>query len=143
MVIARAVARNRREPSAKGRRGAQRAEPPEREQEDVLHQVIHFVRRHASQQDTVHHAPVAAIDLAERSAVTVARRDHELCVLGDLGHDRRHGLTFPDSRAYVNASFHSRAFQRAPPQAVKPTRRSWQGLALGWIDVGQGASVNN
>ena len=73
-LIARAVARNRREPSAKGRRGAQRAEPPERKQEDVLHQVIHFVRRHASQQDTVHHAPVAAIERLVRHGVSDSTR---------------------------------------------------------------------
>ena len=130
MVVVRAVARNRREPAAKGRRVAQGAEPPEREQEDVLHQVVHLAARHASQQDAVYAAPVAAIKLAEGGAVAVARRDHELCVLPDLSHNRRHGLTFPDSRAYVNACFHNRASSALPGNQAETETLTEPGSSL-------------
>ena len=95
VIIVRAVAGDHGQPAAESAIVAQRGKLPQRRQEHVLHQVVHFAVRHARQQDAVHHAGVPVVEPAKRGAAAVAGCARQFGVIGDR--NNRRGTHLPST----------------------------------------------
>ena len=111
MKIVGAIARDCEQPTRKGGGLTKRGQVAERQQKNILDEIIGVGRCDARKQDTVNHARVALVKLAEGRAVALAGGDDEL---GDF-YGFRHGS------AYATGSF---------PEQQSCVKSRWKHLAL-------------
>ena len=94
-VVICSVPRDGAQPRSKARNIAQRMEPPQRQEENFLDEVIHFARGDSSEKNAVDHARIAVVEAPEGGAITIASGADERVVFARFG-DRPdgHSLTF-------------------------------------------------
>jgi len=71
-VVICSVPRDGAQPRSEARNIAQRMEPPQRQEENFLDEVIHFARGDSSEKDAVDHAGITVVEAPECGAITIA-----------------------------------------------------------------------
>ncbi len=119
-VIHGSVAGNGREPPAEGRGVLQRRQLAERQEKDVVDDVVDLEPFDAGERDAVHHGCVAGVQRRERGTVALLCGRHERDPLGvsGLGVERRQRVRFHVDTPLPSEDTTTAATTFRPPQAL-------------------------